>query len=190
MEQVVTAGALPSEGEQVGRIARMGDRAIATIFDQIALFPMFFLAIFAIGIKNGEQFENGAMNLHGGEALFAFFLMFLFGMTYYITAEALFAGTLGKHMMGIQVRSTLRNPVSSFQSIVRNLFRLIDVIGLYLVGLLVAIISKNNQRIGDLAAGTMVFEAKTDRIFAAIMWVLWMAISFSGVLLLTRFVES
>jgi uncharacterized RDD family membrane protein YckC len=189
MEQVATTELPPPQIEQTFRIARIGDRVVATILDQIALSPLFFLAIFAIGIKNGEQFENGTMNLQGGEALSAFFLMFIFGMTYQITAEALFAGTLGKHMMGIQVRSTLRNPISAFQSTVRNLFRMIDVIGLYLLGFLVAISSKNNQRIGDLAAGTMVVEAKTDRKFATIMWVLWMVISTGGLLLLTRFID-
>lgn len=169
------------------RVARVGDRVVATLLDQIALLPVLFLAIFAIGIKNGEGFENGTMELHGGDALSAFFLIFLLWMTYYIAAEALFGGTLGKFMMGIKVATTLCEPITFGQAIVRNLLRPIDSIGLYLLGLSVAISSTNNQRVGDLAAGTMIFEAKTDRKFSTFLWIWWMAIGVGADLLATRF---
>ena len=147
------------------------------------------MAIFAIGSRMGQEFNNGTMELHGGEALSAFFLMFVFWMTYYIAAEALFGGTLGKFMIGITVSSTLREPISFGQSVVCNLLRLIDGIGLYLLGRIIAISSTNSQRFGDVAAGTMVFETKTDRKFATIIWVLWMVIGTGSAMLVTRFAE-
>jgi hypothetical protein len=52
---------------------------------------------------------------------------------------------------------------------VRNLARVVDAIGLYLVGFLVALNSKKSQRIGDRLANTVVFELeKSDRIMGVL----------------------
>jgi len=113
-------------------------------------------------------------------------IMALSWMTYYILGEWLFGGTLGKHMMGIQVRSGTEAPATISQIIVRNVARFVDVIGLYLLGFAVAACSKRNQRSGDHLAGTVVFEAKTDRGFALFLWICWLLVISIGTVLVQR----
>jgi len=48
--------------------------------------------------------------------------------------------------------------------------RLVDAIGLYLVGFIVAVSSKQNQRLGDIAAQTIVCERETSRRGRALLW--------------------
>ena len=45
------------------------------------------------------------------------------------------------------------------QSLIRNILRFVDGIGLYLVGLIFLIVKEDNQRIGDLAANTIVVRS-------------------------------
>ncbi len=73
--------------------------------------------------------------------------------------EASFGFTLGKAMVGIRVtRTNGRNAFAA--SAIRNLFRLVDELGFYLVGGLVADCSRFRQRLGDICAGTAVVEAE------------------------------
>lgn len=73
--------------------------------------------------------------------------------------EASFGATLGKAMVGIRVtRTNGRNAFAA--SAIRNLFRLVDELGFYLVGGLVAGCSRFRQRFGDICAGTAVVEAE------------------------------
>mgnify|MGYP001355542400 CR=1 FL=1 len=77
---------------------------------------------------------------------------------YTALAEGFFGRTLGKHLMGIEVRSVDGGaPVTWRQAVVRNAMRVIDELpGAYLVGLISIIIGPKPQRLGDRLAGTMV----------------------------------
>ena len=71
--------------------------------------------------------------------------------------EASFGATLGKAMVEIRVtRPDGRNAFAA--SAIRNLLRLVDGLGFYLVGGLVASCSRFRQRLGDICAGTTVVE--------------------------------
>jgi uncharacterized RDD family membrane protein YckC len=48
---------------------------------------------------------------------------------------------------------------------IRWVFRIIDVSFAGVVGLISMIVSKNNQRLGDIASGTAVISLKTTSIF-------------------------
>jgi len=49
------------------------------------------------------------------------------------------------------------HPVGWLESCIRNILRAVDLIaGFYPVGIVVVFLSRNNQRIGDYAAGTVV----------------------------------
>ncbi len=71
-----------------------------------------------------------------------------------------FAGqTLGKKAMGIVVVKTDGSPCTYLASFERNLLRVIDGMGYYLIGLMVMLLSKRRQRIGDHVAETVVVKA-------------------------------
>lgn len=65
--------------------------------------------------------------------------------------------TLGKRIFKITVVDVRGLPLSFGQIAIRNLLRWVDKLPLlYLVGGVVALLSRRNQRLGDLAAGTVV----------------------------------
>lgn len=70
-----------------------------------------------------------------------------------------FAGgrTPGKRMNGLRVLQDDGRPVGFFTSAVRNVLRLVDFMpSAYLVGMVAILATRRNQRIGDIAAGTLV----------------------------------
>lgn len=77
---------------------------------------------------------------------------------YFILFEGLNNGqTLGKMTTKIRVRMADGTPVTFGAAFVRNLLRPADMVpGFYLVGLITIATNLKNQRVGDLAAGTIV----------------------------------
>lgn len=84
--------------------------------------------------------------------------MMLFG--YPVLMEAFAGGqTLGKRPLGIAVVGDDGTPVTFVAATIRNVVRLIDLLpGAYTVGLIAVLATKRSQRLGDLAAGTLVIH--------------------------------
>jgi RDD family len=86
--------------------------------------------------------------------------------------EACFSATLGKIILGIRVaRSSAHGSVAA--SAIRNALRIVDGIGFYFVGAIVAGCSQLRQRIGDILAGTIVVEGKfaiSRKVTALVLW--------------------
>jgi len=73
--------------------------------------------------------------------------------------EAFWNGqTIGKRVVGIRVLSKDGQPISGFQAVLRNVLRVADMqpFPLYVVGLCAATMNRRFQRLGDLAARTIV----------------------------------
>ena len=80
-------------------------------------------------------------------------------LAYYFVMEAATGKTLGKMLMGLRVQA-LDGAYTPMKSFIRNLLRIIDGLPVfYLLGLIVMVSSKRKQRIGDMAAGTVVVKA-------------------------------
>jgi hypothetical protein len=77
---------------------------------------------------------------------------------YFIVFEAMWNGqTLGKRALGIRVVRDGGYPLDFSGSLVRNLIRVGEMaLGFYLIAGVVAILSPENKRLGDIAAGTIV----------------------------------
>jgi len=85
---------------------------------------------------------------------------FLIVFGYFIFFEMIWQGqTPGKKIIGIRVVDTLGQPVSISSIWIRNLLRPIDE-GVFLMGLLVMFLDKNERRIGDFAANTIVIRER------------------------------
>ncbi len=126
-------------------IAGLGSRFIALLVDT-SLQLLLMLALVA-----------GSAVVGGGAGLVAVggFLLF-FG--YPVLFETLASGrTPGKMLAGLRVVTDAGGPVAFLTSAVRNVVRVVDAIpGTYAVGTLVLLATERNQRLGDLAAGTVV----------------------------------
>lgn len=92
--------------------------------------------------------------------------MFLLDWFYPVIFEAGKRGaTPGKRMVGLKVVQDNGSPITLGQAIVRNFLRFIDgwpffILFTYGVGLVSCLASKRFQRLGDLAAGTVVIYTK------------------------------
>lgn len=82
---------------------------------------------------------------------------------YYIVFEALNGGrTPGKAAFGLRVASVDGTPLRLGAVTLRTLLRLIDFLPVaYAVGAISILVSPRNQRLGDLAAGTVVMRERT-----------------------------
>ncbi|MGB0722526.1 MAG: RDD family protein [Gammaproteobacteria bacterium] len=73
------------------------------------------------------------------------------------------AATPGKRAMGLKVVRTDGAPLDLGSALIRNLLRTADALPLfYGIGLLTALSNPRFQRLGDLAAGTLVVHARGD----------------------------
>jgi uncharacterized RDD family membrane protein YckC len=134
-----------------------GKRIVAAIIDIVVLAVVFviFAMLFGDTQTEGEDTSGVNLSLNGGPAI-AYFVVVL---AYYFVMEAATGKTLGKMVMGLRVVST-SGPYTPMKAFIRNLLRIIDGLPfLYLLGIIVVASSKQKQRIGDMAAGTLVVRA-------------------------------
>ena len=81
---------------------------------------------------------------------------------YFAVFEILWQGrTPGKRVAGIRVIHQTGRPMTAIECIGRNLMRAIDIAPtLYIVGLICMMCNKQNRRVGDFVAGTIVVHDK------------------------------
>ena len=107
-----------------------------------------------------------------GVAIFtsgAFALIFFYDVLFEVLARG---RTPGKRVTGLRVVGPGGRPIALVRSAVRNILRVIDILpGFYAVGMTVIFITRRNQRIGDLVAGThVVRERHGDRYEPPLLW--------------------
>ena len=86
---------------------------------------------------------------------------FVISLAYMALAEWLWRGqTVGKRLLRLRVVDASGLRLEPSQVMIRNLMRFIDGLpALYLVGGITCLVSRHRQRLGDLAAGTVVVRA-------------------------------
>jgi uncharacterized RDD family membrane protein YckC len=128
----------------------VGRRAVAVIIDSILLM----IVGWALAAMTGGTTSTG-FNLGGAPAL----LFFLIAFAYFTVMEKTSGATLGKKLMGLKVVREGGEAMDWGAAIIRNLLRFIDGFFFYLVGAIVVWVSKKRQRLGDMAAKTLVVRA-------------------------------
>ena len=129
--------------------AAIGDRMLALILDRVVIAALLAIPAAVIGERLAATPVRAVI-----VASVAFIIL---ALAYHITLEALFGATLGKGLLGLQVRNG-SNERPWRTSSVRNVVRLVDSLFFYSLAFLVAIFTRRRQRIGDLVAGTTVIE--------------------------------
>ncbi len=85
------------------------------------------------------------------------FVLFCLYWGYFAIFEIAWNGqTPGKRQAKIRVISASGRPLTIFEGIGRNFMRVIDSLGFYLVGAIACALDKQNRRLGDMVAGTVV----------------------------------
>ena len=138
-------------------LAGVGSRFTAGVIDQmLRTLLLVALVILMAFLEDGSGTSGG---------VFVAFLLvgvFLVQFAYDVLFETLAAGrTPGKRWTGLRVVKVGGVPVGFVASALRNILRIVDALpGFYLVGILSVLFTKNNQRLGDLAAGTIVVRER------------------------------
>ena len=114
------------------------------------------------GKESGQQAFGRAAFLLFAVAIAAQLVIELF---YFVVFETLWRGrSPGKRLLGLGVVSEDGLPVSFGASLVRNLLRSADILpSSYTTGLVTMLVSKRTQRLGDIAAGTVVVRFDRPR---------------------------
>jgi uncharacterized RDD family membrane protein YckC len=146
--RVEIPGGIHLEAQVVGPIPRCFAFAIDLVIRGVVMFVI-SLASMPFGI----------FGVGGG-----FLLIFLFVLEwlYPVLFEVFWRGqTPGKRILGIAVINDDLTPVTLGTSMVRNLLRTVDFLPLfYLAGLVTMLSNRRFQRLGDLAAGTLVISLR------------------------------
>lgn len=137
-----------------------GRRVLAIIVDGILFFVLSFLMSLLFGTTQAEGGTVG-FSLTGLPALVYSLIVLL----YFILLEGATGQTVGKMLLGIKVvREGTTDSPGYGKAVIRTLLRIVDsfpFVAPYLVGFVVVLISGKNQRIGDMAAGTLVIRKGT-----------------------------
>ncbi len=130
-----------------------GRRVLATIADGIVLGVLFWVMSALFGTTSSAGATNVSASLEGFSALIFFVLVF----AYYVILEGYLGQTLGKMLFGIKVvrEDTGRVPGIGAAAI-RTVLRIVDGLFSYLVAFIAVLASSKNQRLGDMAAHTLV----------------------------------
>ncbi len=140
-------------------LASEGDRIVAVIIDTILIFVISLVIVVPLWLLGGFfGFVSSYAFVFFGPLTFLSWLLWLLYFTYF---EATSGQTLGKQLMNIRVvdETTLQH-LDFARSFVRNILRIIDWLPfLYLIGFIVIATSERKQRIGDMAARSIVVKA-------------------------------
>lgn len=146
--RVEIPGGIHLEAQVVGPIPRCFAFAIDLAIRGVIMF--------------GVSLASLPFGIYGVGGGFLLIILFMLEWLYPVLFEIFWRGqTPGKRILGIAVINDDLTPVTLGTSLVRNLLRSVDFLPLfYLAGLVTMLSNRRFQRLGDLAAGTLVISLR------------------------------
>lgn len=133
----------------------VGTRIVAFLIDAI---PWALIFVLISALSGQTDTTNGiSVNLYG----VPFIIYLVLGITYYVSMEAVFGGTIGKLLLGVTVVNESGDRITLKQSLIRNMLRFVDAFPYfipYFVGIVAIAVSPTKQRLGDRVAHTYVVK--------------------------------
>ncbi|MET0614546.1 MAG: RDD family protein [Thermoleophilaceae bacterium] len=143
MNAIAQVSAAPSTGPKLDN-----RRVLAGVVDLLIVTAGALVVLYA-----GDSLTGGRQG-----ALVAVILGW--ALYYYFALESGAGQTVGKKLMNLRVVRADGHPAGMREIAVRTILRVIDGIGVYIVGLIVMLVTGDRrQRLGDLAGGTIVVDA-------------------------------
>lgn len=155
VDGIVTPEAVVLAFESAG----LGSRILAMAIDLVLQMAVLLAVLFgAIGMSAASG------NLGGVGAAIVYIALFLVLFGYPAAMESLWRGrTLGKAALGLRVVTIEGAPIRFRHAAIRSIFAAIDIYATSaLVGVLSLLLTRRNQRLGDLVAGTIVLRERTS----------------------------
>lgn len=140
-------------------LAGIGSRFIAMLVDML-LWTIALIVLSLVFFIVQPAFESFSKISAQWVTAIVIFLIFLFNWGYFTLFEAFWRGqTPGKRIAKIRVIQSSGRPIGLFESMARNFIRYVDQIpSFYAVGVIAMFVTRQHQRLGDLAAGTLVIR--------------------------------
>ena len=126
----------------------IGRRLVALLVDTVFSVGILLLADLVLG---NDVYQS------------TLWMWLLLASAYYVVGEGKFGATPGKALVGLRVVKLDLSPCGYGSALVRFLLRIPECIVFPLIGLVVALSTKKRQRLGDLAAGTLVVRGEDLR---------------------------
>src|SRR5579863_5870946 len=138
-------------------LAGIGSRFIALLVDTL-IWAAGLLLLGLVFYAISPAVEAFSQISYQWQVAIWFFAIFLLNWGYFTLFEAFCNGqTPGKRVARIRVIQRSGRPIGFFESLARNLVRYVDQIPFfYAVGVITMFVTRQHQRLGDLAAGTLV----------------------------------
>jgi uncharacterized RDD family membrane protein YckC len=160
----------PEQVELRFPIAGIGSRFLAILTDSLIQgAALFFLFLgFALIVSAAEKIPGAvaAVSNTGAKWFVAAVVLFYFLLYwgYYSLFEAFWNGqTPGKRLLKIRVIKDSGRQITLFEALARNLLRVIDMLpSFYLVGVITMLCNREQKRLGDLVAGTIVVHERSN----------------------------
>ena len=126
-------------------------RAIGGVIDLVVIVFAVLIIVTALGYTMADGSSH--LSRHAARLCGAFVVFYFIGM------EARLGATLGKLLVGVRVVNERDgSPIRWHTAVVRNLMRLIDALGFFLVGFITICVTEKHQRLGDKVARTVVIR--------------------------------
>jgi len=147
-------------------IAGIGSRGAAAAIDTLISFAI-LAALMATLLIAADHLATKPLKTSPSSAwvlAFYFIAQFVVMWGYYVIFEGIWDGqTPGKRIMKLRVVRDGGFSVTFGASAVRNLLRVVDAFGVYLVAIVVALTNRSRKRLGDIVAGTFVVKEERAR---------------------------
>lgn len=139
--------------------ATVGDRMLAQLLDTLVKIAYAIVVYF---ILDNSSIDSMLDEMDTWSVVGFFIIVFLPVIFYSLVQESLWEGqTIGKKIMKMKVIKLDGYQASFGDYLIRWLFRLVEIsLGYGIIALVVIIVNKSNQRLGDIAAGTAVISLK------------------------------
>ena len=133
-------------------VAGIASRALAWLID--AFIKFIALIVLSIALAFLGTFGGGLRLIAG------FLVLWFYNVLFEVFAHG---ATPGKKVIGLRVMNANGTPVGWTGSLIRNLLRFVDMLpGCYLFGCISVMLSRNFQRLGDLAGATVVVYSEKE----------------------------
>lgn len=136
--------------------ASVGERILARVIDLILMGVYAFAVSVAMGVLEAKT------HLVGNESFFVLYIILLLPVLFYSFLWEIFnhGQSPGKKILGVRVVMKDGTTPTMSAYLLRWLLLLADLHIMQFIGVLAILLTKNNQRLGDLAAGTFVIKEK------------------------------
>jgi uncharacterized RDD family membrane protein YckC len=154
---IVTPEAVVLEFESGG----VGSRTVARMIDLFIQLIIVMFGLTAVGFIVSGLFSTDYANAVGITLSALVALLAIFG--YPIFMETRFNATVGKSLFGLRVVTVEGGPISFRHAAIRAFLQLVDIwlIPIGVIGVLAMLLSPQSQRLGDMAAGTVVLREQS-----------------------------